>query len=341
MKNVSETSFLWSVEVVFILPYQKQIKLFLVDKLFFRDFNPKIHLLASLSRERNITTMKIASHFSCHVCNRILCIIWICYVCQTCTSFTIPISPSSLISSQECETTLSSLSMSSPFLHPQTKSTDTKLNMNIEQGNSGSMHQKSLEMDRRRAIHQVTKMLTVSTLMTTTTILNQPNANAIALDTEPISKTQKQSALDPRYFLAGGSCAAISHGISTPLDVLKTKVQANPTKYPNGLLLSLKSILQDESPSVLLKGLGPTGIGYFVEGGMKFGIYEALKPILVSTSVFLYGTSTDSTFGPYLVASVTAGAVASILLCPMEDARIKLVTNPDFQNDNMVSVFVY
>ena len=35
-------------------------------------------------------------------------------------------------------------------------------------------------------------------------------------------------ALDYRYFVAGGVCAATSHGITTPIDVVKTKMQAQP-----------------------------------------------------------------------------------------------------------------
>jgi solute carrier family 25 phosphate transporter 3 len=35
-------------------------------------------------------------------------------------------------------------------------------------------------------------------------------------------------SMDYRYFVAGGTCAAISHGITTPIDVVKTRIQANP-----------------------------------------------------------------------------------------------------------------
>jgi hypothetical protein len=35
-------------------------------------------------------------------------------------------------------------------------------------------------------------------------------------------------SIDYRYFVAGGTCAAFSHGITTPIDVVKTKIQANP-----------------------------------------------------------------------------------------------------------------
>jgi hypothetical protein len=31
-------------------------------------------------------------------------------------------------------------------------------------------------------------------------------------------------SIDYRYFVAGGTCAAISHGITTPIDVVKTNI---------------------------------------------------------------------------------------------------------------------
>lgn len=34
--------------------------------------------------------------------------------------------------------------------------------------------------------------------------------------------------MDYRFFVAGGTCAAFSHGITTPIDVVKTKIQSNP-----------------------------------------------------------------------------------------------------------------
>jgi hypothetical protein len=49
---------------------------------------------------------------------------------------------------------------------------------------------------------------------------NASSAGAAAL--------QALKNIDYRYFVAGGTCAAISHGITTPIDVVKTKIQANP-----------------------------------------------------------------------------------------------------------------
>ena len=175
------------------------------------------------------------------------------------------------------------------------------------------------------------------------TSTNQQPSSTIMLS------NQKKSiqSLDPRYFIAGGTCASISHGLATPFDVIKTRIQAQPDEFQNtNIIQSIQIILKQTSDdtsaknaSILLIGLAPTMIGYFVEGAFKFGIYEALKPIILSIFAVTYGTSSSnlSTFVPYLIASAIAGAVASILLCPMEDARIKMVTDPTYDDKSLVS----
>ena len=129
---------------------------------------------------------------------------------------------------------------------------------------------------------------------------------------------------DPRYFLSGGICAAISHGVTTPIDVVKTKMQSEPERFTEGVVSAARDILSTEGSGALLGGLGPTVIGYGLEGAAKFGLYESLKPEMARL------LQLDSPAIPYLIASVVAGAVASVMLCPMERTRIRLVTDPDF-----------
>jgi solute carrier family 25 phosphate transporter 3 len=136
---------------------------------------------------------------------------------------------------------------------------------------------------------------------------------------------------DPRYFLSGGICAAASHGITTPVDVIKTRQQAAPDQYTGGLVNVARTISKEDGPTALLGGLLPTIIGYGAEGGVKFGLYESLKPEFTR----LLQTETETL--PYLLASLAAGAVASIMLCPMERTRIRLVTDPNFASDGFVS----
>lgn len=99
-------------------------------------------------------------------------------------------------------------------------------------------------------------------------------------------------------------------------------MQSDPHKYSPSLLKSTLQLVGEEGPLYLLAGLGPTVVGYGMEGAMKFGVYEALKP--------LTKTVIDSQAAAFLVASVIAGAVASVILCPMESTRIRLVTDPSF-----------
>ena len=97
--------------------------------------------------------------------------------------------------------------------------------------------------------------------------------------------------------------------------------------YNKGIVDATTSILRTEGPSALLGGLGPTVIGYGIEGALKFGVYEVMKPLMLS---FLK----DNTAVGFMAAAVLAGAVASIVLCPMESMRIKMVTDESYRGLN-------
>ena len=140
------------------------------------------------------------------------------------------------------------------------------------------------------------------------------------------------SSLDPRFFVAGGLCAAVSHGATTPIDVVKTRMQASPGQFRNGVREAALKILRQDGVGTLLTGLTPTVVGYGLEGAAKFGLYESLKPELAR----LVGL--DNQAFSYLMASMIAGAVASIILCPMERARIRLVTDPTFASNFLSAV---
>jgi solute carrier family 25 phosphate transporter 3 len=80
-----------------------------------------------------------------------------------------------------------------------------------------------------------------------------------------------------------------------------------------------------------LTGLGPTVVGYGIEGAMKFGVYEISKPIFAS---LLNGENKALAF---IMASMVAGAVAAVLLCPMESLRIRQVTDPSFADKGLIT----
>lgn len=96
----------------------------------------------------------------------------------------------------------------------------------------------------------------------------------------------------------------------------------------------MSNIIRGNGTLKLTTGLGPTILGYGLEGAVKFGIYESLKPVFTN---LMNKDFTDDTF-PYLLSSVLAGAAASFVLCPMEAIRIKMVTSDDHRNYVSVSV---
>ena len=116
------------------------------------------------------------------------------------------------------------------------------------------------------------KLFSSTTLQVTALLLNSlgtTRADAVAAATATTTSSSVLSTLqsiDYRYFVAGGTCAAISHGITTPIDVVKTRIQADPKKFNQGMAQATVAILQEDGPSALLGGLGPTVVGYGIEG---------------------------------------------------------------------------
>ena len=92
-------------------------------------------------------------------------------------------------------------------------------------------------------------------------------------------------ALDWRFFFVGCLCSGYSHGITCPIDVIKTMIQTYPEKYSkSSSMAAARAIVQDHGPLFLLQGLWPTIIGYGFEGSVKFGTYEFLKALLANYS---------------------------------------------------------
>lgn len=109
--------------------------------------------------------------------------------------------------------------------------------------------------------------------------------------------------------------------------------------YDKGMVAAAASIIQKEGPGALLSGLGPTVVGYGVEGAMKFGLYEVGKPVFgaLLNSRKAVGEAADIPPLAFILASVLAGAIAAVLLCPMESLRIKQVTDEEYANTSLMT----
>jgi solute carrier family 25 phosphate transporter 3 len=142
------------------------------------------------------------------------------------------------------------------------------------------------------------------------------------------------------YFLkgavAGGVCCSITHGALCPVDVVKTRIQLDPVKYNKGMIGGFKQVIAEEGMKGLATGLGPTAVGYFVQGWFKFGGVEFFK-ITAAQKLGDESAWANRTL-IYLAAAACAEFIADIFLCPLEATRIKLVSNPQYA-DGLISAF--
>jgi len=136
--------------------------------------------------------------------------------------------------------------------------------------------------------------------------------------------------------LAGGICCSVTHGGMCPVDVVKTRIQLDPIKYNKGLFGGFKQIIGEEGAGALATGLGPTAIGYFIQGWFKFGGFELFK---VSLAKRLGDQKAwDNRNAIYLGASACAEFIADIFLCPLEAARIRSVSDPNFTKSTIKGI---
>ncbi len=148
----------------------------------------------------------------------------------------------------------------------------------------------------------------------------------------PVATSGKQGPFDLTYFtkaaFAGGVCCSITHGAVCPVDVVKTRMQLDPIKYNKGMIGGFRQVIAEEGVVALATGLGPTAVGYFVQGWFKFGGVEFFK--INATETLGERKAWDNRTFIYLGAAAGAEFIADIFLCPLEAVRIKLVANPSY-----------
>jgi len=128
--------------------------------------------------------------------------------------------------------------------------------------------------------------------------------------------------------LAGGICCGITHGAVCPVDVVKTRIQLDSAKYNKGMIGGFKQVIADEGVGALATGLGPTAVGYFIQGWFKFGGVEFFK--LKCVNALGEQGAWDNRTSIYLGSAAAAETIADIFLCPLEAVRIRLVSEPTY-----------
>jgi solute carrier family 25 (mitochondrial phosphate transporter), member 3 len=98
---------------------------------------------------------------------------------------------------------------------------------------------------------------------------------------------EKEKPLDLNIFLrfaaCGAACGTAAHAVLIPIDVVKTRMQSEPKRYPS-MGATFTTLLAEEGKDAFLLGAGATITGYFVYGGISFGLTEYFKRKFVEVS---------------------------------------------------------
>jgi len=141
-------------------------------------------------------------------------------------------------------------------------------------------------------------------------------------DARYLGPVPHDSSYYAKGMLGGVLACGITHAGITPLDVTKCNMQVDPGKY-KGLISGLKIVSAEGG---LWKGVGPTFIGYSLQGMFKYGLYEFFKDFYMN----LAGEEASSKYkgAIWLAGSASAEIFADIALCPLEMTKVKIQTSP-------------
>nr|VDC98458.1 unnamed protein product [Brassica oleracea] len=94
-------------------------------------------------------------------------------------------------------------------------------------------------------------------------------------------KAARRELNDPENALIGAFAGALTGAVTTPLDVIKTRlmVQGSAKQY-QGIVDCVQTIVKEEGASALLKGIGPRVLWIGIGGSIFFGVLESTKRTL-------------------------------------------------------------
>lgn len=123
--------------------------------------------------------------------------------------------------------------------------------------------------------------------------------------------------------IGGMVSAGTTHLAITPLDVLKVNMQVNPYKY-HSIASCFSTLLREQGPFVFWKGWTSRFIGYGVQGGFRFGLYEYFKSIYSNVLGDCNRTAV------FFVSSASAEVFANVALCPFEAVKVRVQSQRHF-----------
>jgi hypothetical protein len=127
------------------------------------------------------------------------------------------------------------------------------------------------------------------------------------------SPIERERALDVstvvRFMASGGICSSIAHLLLTPIDVVKTKVQTNPTVYDTGIIGTFSKVLEEEGVDAFFNGWEPTFVGFFLTGAVGFFLTEYFRRYyssLITTAMSLSEVGASTVLSSYEIPLIAA-----------------------------------
>ncbi|KAL8058320.1 hypothetical protein ABFX02_03G010600 [Erythranthe guttata] len=91
----------------------------------------------------------------------------------------------------------------------------------------------------------------------------------------------KRDPNDPENAIIGAFAGAITGAMTTPLDVIKTRLMIQgSTKQYNGIRHCINTILKEERSSAFFRGMGPRVLWIGIGGSIFFGVLEKTKQLM-------------------------------------------------------------
>jgi solute carrier family 25 phosphate transporter 3 len=147
--------------------------------------------------------------------------------------------------------------------------------------------------------------------------------------------TKKIVMYSPQYYftcaLGGTLACGTTHSLVTPLDLVKCRKQVDKNIYKSNMEGWSKIIKGEGGFKALYTGVGPTFLGYSMQGAAKYGFYEYFK----KTYSDMAGPENAIKYKDaiFLAGSASAEFFADMALVPMETVKVRMQTTfPPFAN---------
>ncbi|KAG0141278.1 hypothetical protein CROQUDRAFT_51944 [Cronartium quercuum f. sp. fusiforme G11] len=128
--------------------------------------------------------------------------------------------------------------------------------------------------------------------------------------------------------ISGAGAGLVSSIMTCPLDLVKTKLQAQGglhvdgrTSYYKGLVGTIRIIWQEEGFRGLYRGLGPTIFGYLPTWAIYFTVYDSVKSKLIELS-----PNHREDVLAHVLAAMTAGATSTTATNPLWVIKTRFMT---------------